>query len=131
MNYYHPPHHGFTIIEVLIAMVLFSIALLSFEKTHGMAIAWSEQNGLQSLALQQIKNMAFILSLKPANFDEMKEHWNQENRQLLPKGKGEIIHLGEHNTQVRIFWQAYSFAIWQCQEPRRPQVSCLELTLWA
>ncbi len=88
------PNHseGFTLLEVLVSLSLLALLLLSLEASQLFIV----QNRLNSyhthLALRQIRNMEERLHMLKGQGDTLLQEsaWNQENQNLLPRGKGEL-----------------------------------------
>jgi type IV pilus assembly protein PilV len=101
---------GFTLIEVLISLFIFSFILLGF---NGVLLQTKRQayaEYLYSIATQQIITMIERLNaLGDANgIDDQLTIWNVQNKLLLPNGVG-VIEGSYPSYTVTLYWGKKSF----------------------
>ncbi len=98
---------GFALIEVLIALLVLSVGLLSITGMQLSALQHSQEAYLHSVATTQLASMLERLRVNhSANVRERElAEWNRINVNLLPHGSGSYHCMGELCT-VNIVWQA-------------------------
>jgi prepilin-type N-terminal cleavage/methylation domain-containing protein len=83
---------GFSLIEVLISLLIFSLVLLGWDALGIYSYKTSRDAYFFSVALNQLEEMSERLyALK--QFDGLSEQiilWNQHNQEILPQGSGEV-----------------------------------------
>ena len=116
---------GFTLIEVLIAMLILSVILFSFLDIQLAALESNQHALLYSIAIEQLQNMVAFIQQKNISISHFAKNWNEENKELLPYGYGEI-EKNQAGYVVRIYWKSL------LNYPKRCSVNlskyaCLEL----
>src|SRR5690349_7549568 len=81
---------GFSLVEVLISLFIFSLILLGFDAMELIALRESRSAYYFSMAAMQVQSMAEKLHAVGEVSDWI-ESWNQQNQEMLPHGKGEVI----------------------------------------
>ncbi len=89
--------------EVLVALAIFSIFILVYEKMHLLLLQETEANSYFSIAQQQLKNLAADFSSNPALFSDLVTRWNKQNHELLPNGRGVAYATASH-LQAILYW---------------------------
>jgi prepilin-type N-terminal cleavage/methylation domain-containing protein len=89
----HKKINGFSLLEVLISILVFSIALLGLNAMDVLFLSEQRKVYHLSLAIQQIQNIEErLLALRDqAGLDEQVQGWNLQNQMLLPSSKGEVL----------------------------------------
>lgn len=115
--------NGSTLIEVLVSLVLLSIILFGFDAVQIHIQRQTKVIYLYAIASQQISNIVYRLySLEGNQLSQEIERWNQQNRAVLPDGRG-VVSQG----MVSIFWGKNASTI--CQENKIDQNGCLRRKL--
>lgn len=90
-------HYGTSLVEILISILLISLILLGLDGAQLTSMQQANLAYTYSVAAQQVININE--RLKAANFFEQIVHWNSENQQILPQGRGVLS--GEY---ILIYW---------------------------
>jgi type IV pilus assembly protein PilV len=129
-------HHGFTLLEVLIALLIFSLGILGLAalqtysvKTNQSALFRSQATALASMLLDDIRanrsNVAAYYSNEYAAFDcttepadspiatHDLESWRQQVNCALPQGRGSVAPIGDNEVAVCLRW---SDARWETSD---------------
>lgn len=95
---------GFTLIEVLISLFILSLLLLGVDTMQLAALRETKNSYAFNVATQQLNVMQEQLRInKGNNMDQIMQEWNQENKLVLPSGRGMIT--GEYPIfDLTIFW---------------------------
>jgi prepilin-type N-terminal cleavage/methylation domain-containing protein len=88
---------GFSFLEVLVALIILTIALLGITIIANRSLALNCSSYFYSIADLQIMNFNERVEVRVAN-NEFAD-WNQENAMLLPKGVGSY-----ENGVVKVCW---------------------------
>ncbi len=110
---------GLTLFEVLISLILLSLALLGLDGMELSALRLNHRAYFSALAEQQVHNLEERLRLVGAGegLGQQVAAWNQENSRILPRGSGRVSgHYPEY--QIALFWG----------EKREEQGECLSET---
>jgi len=111
---------GYTLIEMLLAIILLSFLLLTVGRWQFDMIYQLQRQYWQTIAIQQLQNM--LVELQSGGVNSMIiNNWNQNNRFLLPKGFGQL-----NSTQLQLNWQV-NHGIWYCSTPADQQHACLSI----
>lgn len=81
---------GLTLFEVLVSLLLLSLAFLGLDVMELASLRINRGAYYSALAEQQIHNLEERLRLPRADFDQLFQAWNRENKILLPQGNGQI-----------------------------------------
>lgn len=83
---------GFSLLEVIISILIFSIALLGLDALGILTLRENLSTYYTSLAVQQIQNIEERLSAlgSSAGTEEQIKLWNLQNQTILPFGKGKV-----------------------------------------
>jgi prepilin-type N-terminal cleavage/methylation domain-containing protein len=96
---------GFTLLEVLISLMLFSLLLLGFEEMQIVSLQDTRAANYFYLASQQlhvITERLYLLSSENELPEQMFQ-WNKQNQAVLPAGRG--ILLGHYpNYKIMVNW---------------------------
>lgn len=98
--------HGFTLYEVLICLILFTLTLASVSgKSSRYMQAARSMEYLQRAAFEA-ETMAEFISAHQQRLNDYEQHWRHEIESSLPDGKGEV---SENNRVFRIVvrWGGY------------------------
>jgi type IV pilus assembly protein PilV len=81
---------GFSFIEVLITLLVFSLGLLGIAGLEIIALRNTQKSYMRSIATVQIASMLERLHANHSSNTRSAEclKWNQENQQLLPQASG-------------------------------------------
>jgi prepilin-type N-terminal cleavage/methylation domain-containing protein len=83
--------HGFTLIEVLISFLIFSLIFVSADILQIKTIKEAKSNYYFAIANQQIHSMRErLITLKKKNIREDLLLWNKQNKEVLPEGLGNV-----------------------------------------
>lgn len=96
---------GFTLLEVLISLMLFSLLLLGFEEMQIVTLQDTRAANYFYLASQQLHVITERLYLLSSDngLTEQISQWNKQNKDVLPAGKGVV--LGHYpNYKIIIYW---------------------------
>ncbi len=94
---------GFTLIEVLVAVLLFAIGILGIIQCQLKSLTlMSESDSLfkASLALKSISDLHFINAAQALQHD-----WQQQIANALLAGRGDISFASNHQLHVEIKWK--------------------------
>lgn len=84
---------GFSLIEVLVSLLLLSFILLSFDATQLFAMRKNRDAYFHTLAVNQLSSFSELLKILQGH-EALIPHqlaiWNEQNKKMLPYGKGEI-----------------------------------------
>ena len=96
-------------IEVLTAMTLISIVIFPLISDELSVTKISRASMYQTIALNQMNNLADILNAQYVlpDFDKKLLLWQQDNGRLLPQGKGDYSLFSTHVCQIRLHWFYY------------------------
>ncbi len=83
---------GFTLIEVVISLLLFSLVLLGFNAMQWQAVRETQSAYHFTVAASQLHAMTERLRAldKWSGLEQQIQKWNLQNQQVLPQGKGEV-----------------------------------------
>lgn len=109
------------LIEVLVSLFLLSLILLGMDGLGLYAMQENRNIWLFNLAVNQFINMSEIIKASGNLSTEQLERWNQENRMVLPHGRGEVT--GEFPDYViTVYWGEGSEA---CNKTQLGGAGCL------
>ncbi|MFA6037690.1 MAG: prepilin-type N-terminal cleavage/methylation domain-containing protein [Legionellales bacterium] len=96
---------GFTFLELLIALAIFSAGLLGVLQLQFLAQRQLYEAVYVSRAVQQAYNLSALLMMfdaqpNSARARQLQEDWNLMNAQLLPEGAGNLEH-----SKITVFWK--------------------------
>ncbi len=102
----HKIPKGFTFLELLIALALFSVGLLGILQLQFFAQRQLQEAVYVTRGLQQAYNLSALLMMfeaQPysARAVQLQQQWNMDNARLLPHGKGTF----EFN-KINVFWES-------------------------
>lgn len=118
---------GFSLIEVLISILIFSLIILSFDSMGLFALKENNEAYYFSVAQHQLFSMTERLRTIQSDSD-LKHHlkiWNEQNNQVLPYGKGYVAS-NFPTYAVTIFWGANTSRR-TCPEVETGILKCLSL----
>ena len=118
--------HGFTFIEVLVAMSLLAFALLNIAGLQLSAVRKNQEEFMNMIAMEQLRSLVAVMQMQVVNFSDFYMEWARDNQQLLPGGYGQVIKIGSESI-VRIHWRSASSYQWNCSSKSIVGYSCLEL----
>lgn len=120
---------GFTLLEIVIALVLISLILLGLNTMNIYALRENQKASDESIADRQIQSLyERLLAVKntEAIHDQI-QIWNQQNQTLLPHGKGFVSGTYPHY-KADLFWGGLK-AIPPCSETKLGKKTCLHLDI--
>lgn len=104
-------YHGFSLIEVLIALALMSGALLGMISLQNFALSQVHSAYLQSVAMSQASSLLERFRANDesdAARDQEFNRWLQEIPYFLPQGSGEYrCSLKISPCEIQVIWQAH------------------------
>lgn len=120
INYYFKPLKaalGFSLLEVLIALVLFSLILLGLNEVEWVAFKQQLNGYYKGVAQQQLSNIEqrLIMIGEKEVFNEQVARWNQENREVLPLGEGKVWGVYPHY-KIQLTWKMNGQHLAQMQQ---------------
>jgi len=88
---------GLSLLEILVAVTIFSIGFLALSGMHLIALRTNTTSLQQSIATTQVHAMAERLRANQSieNVQRETKEWQQELARLLPKGQGEVTKQGQ------------------------------------
>jgi prepilin-type N-terminal cleavage/methylation domain-containing protein len=97
---------GFTFLELLIALALFSAGLLGLLQLQFLAQRQLQETLYVTRAFNQAYNLSALLTIFEAApgsalAQQLLQHWNADNAQVLPNGVGTL----EHDL-ISVSWQS-------------------------
>ena len=118
---------GINLIELLISLFILSIMLLGLDALQITALREAVSTYYFNVATEQLNVMAERLhTFKDNNLDEQLMIWNEQNRNVLPKGRGEMS--GQYpDIALTIFWGMKSQKT--CHKNTIGQSGCLRLSV--
>ncbi|MGD9153050.1 MAG: prepilin-type N-terminal cleavage/methylation domain-containing protein [Gammaproteobacteria bacterium] len=119
---------GFSLIEVLIALCLVAIILLEIAKVHLRSVRINQQAMFINQASEQLRAMANTIRAANGDYVSFLTKWNQDNKEFLPNGYGEVKRNGEQYN-IYLFWRSGKNSFWRCDITQKDKQSCVELTL--
>ena len=129
-----PSQHGFTLIEAMVALLIFSAGLLGLA---GMQMAGMQNNHgalMRTIATQysydmadRIRSRKAALPFLQADFDE----WEASLANSLPSGTGSIEDLGNNSIQISVYWDEERSGVTGlgCDPKNANDMRCLRLTI--
>jgi len=117
---------GFSLIEVLVALCLTTIILLKITTAQLQSLKVNRQAFFVDQAVEQLQSMAQIIQETRGNFTPFLPSWNQDNKILLPRGVGEVKHIG-NKYNIYLFWRSATTSFWWCDIAQQNKRSCVEL----
>jgi len=96
-------YNGFSLIEVLIALCLTAIILTEITETQLHSMQINQQAFYVGQATEQLEAMADIIQITQGDYAAFLSLWNQNNKILLPHGRGEVKNYGEQY-KIYLFW---------------------------
>lgn len=101
---------GFTLLEVLIALLILSIGLLGFARAQLISLRHNETAYQQSTADIQNSSLAERIRACDANYSpacvgQQINTWQSENKTLLPQTKSDVVWNGDRYT-ITLKWQS-------------------------
>lgn len=116
---------GTSLIEVMISLLLLSIFMLGLDAMQLTSLTQARNAYFYSVATQQLNQMAErLLACQEINCDEQAAIWNQQNAQVLPRGRGNISgHYPDY--VITLFWGSYHSL--SCEQNKIGQEGCIQL----
>ena len=126
--------NAFTLVEVMVAMVIFSVGLLGLAGLQSLGMTNNQTALLRTIAMQQAYNMSDrmrnnIAAIDAGNYDALDENipalgtncltanctpaalasfdhfeWNSNNATQLPQGQGMVTAIGANQFLICIMW---------------------------
>src|SRR5205809_775092 len=96
---------GFSLIEVLISILLLSIALIGIDALELNSLRISRETYYLSVATNQMQSIADRLKVFSNNnvLQSEIDDWNRENKNILPQGRGQVSGIFPFY-QIAVFW---------------------------
>jgi prepilin-type N-terminal cleavage/methylation domain-containing protein len=98
--------NGFSFVEVLVALLLLSVGMLHFMQQQTKLKSSLQHTYFKSVALQQALSLLDRWEANSNKTDQLVE-WNDENKELLPGGRGECRFDG-NRVSISICWKLRS-----------------------
>ncbi len=119
---------GFTLLEVLISLLLFSLILLGFEDMQIVALKNARAANYFYLATEQMHNITERLKLlsNQHGLHQQIIQWNNENQQVLPAGRGLSVGQYPHYT-LTLYWGNFNK---KCDTIYLGQAGCIANNLY-
>lgn len=114
---------GTTFIEILISMLILSILLLGLDGMQIYSLRETKSSYYFAIAMQQVMNMQErLLTFQSEKWQEQIAYWNEENKQVLPQGRGVLLSNG-----IAIFWGNTTNK--ECQQNKIGTSGCLHIQI--
>lgn len=96
---------GFSLFEVLVSLILLSIALLGLDVMEVFALHKNINSYQAGIAEQQLQNIEERLRMIGSRGDPYQQEvlWNKENQLVLPQAKGRVRGVYPHYS-IRLSW---------------------------
>jgi len=95
---------GFTLLEILITLFIFSIGFLALLRLQTLMLQQSQENYFHSIANTQLQNAWEHWHIDAKNDRAIAlENWQADNARLLPDG-GAHIEMQTRNVDIMLFW---------------------------
>jgi len=122
---------GFSLIEVLVALFLLSVALLGVAGLHLVSLAHNHSAYLESIASQQLVSMAERLRANQGQqLAQEMILWNADNQRLLPAGQGEVSYYEDQYLIVLSWqWRDQQTLAPACKGLSRQGLACMSLNV--
>jgi Tfp pilus assembly protein PilV len=117
---------GASLIELLISILLLSIILFTIDAEQIYSLKKSKAIYYFSVAHQQINLIAERMSLSKNNFSHSLNTWNEQNKYILPQGKGKIT-VNYPHYDFSIFWGKINKD--NCHTDKIDKQGCLHVNL--
>ncbi len=118
---------GMSLIEIMISLLLLSMLLLGLDAMQITVLKYVKNTYLFSVATQQVKQMAERLTAaQEKNSDEQIIHWNQQNAEVLPHGRG-MVEGYYPSYHITLFWGGSQDHT--CDQNKIGRTGCLQLTV--
>lgn len=100
-----PQNQGFTFLELLVALALFSSGLLGILQLQFMTHRHLQEAVYTTRAVQQAYNLSAQLTVFNATSGsalawQLQHAWNSDNKKLLPQGQGAMT-----ANSITVFWE--------------------------
>ncbi|HCU05255.1 MAG: hypothetical protein A2X77_00295 [Gammaproteobacteria bacterium GWE2_42_36] len=119
---------GFTLIEVLVAIALLMIVLVTFMDYQFAALKIAQQSYFQIIAAEQLQGLVMLLRAFPDNNTAVIQSWKSEVSRQLPDFQFDLS--GDGNPfAAAIFWRAREMSTWRCDDPVQLNRSCFMLRM--
>ncbi len=115
---------GFTFLEILFSLFLISMLLLGMDALLFSSLREAKINLYYGSAIQQLTMLRERLKIMPEQQDREVAHWNKENAQLLPQGRGTVFQQ-EHNKVIVVVWGGEQEK--NCQQNKIGIAGCLKI----
>lgn len=120
-------HLGFSFIEMIVSMLLLSLALLGLDAMTLTTLREAKTAYYLSVATQQLLNMSELVKMKKSlpSSEEIRL-WNEQNQEVLPQGRGRVNVQGS-SIHVAVFWG--KILELGCEINKIRQAGCVHLTI--
>lgn len=121
------PTYGFSLIEILVSLLLFSLILLGLDAMEIQALAQLKNTCLLQQAGNQLDALTERLYTANATTDleQWVAEWNMQNQAVLPNGYGELIGTFPDYTAI-IYWGK---SLHHCAQNKTGATGCLKITV--
>ncbi len=99
-------HLGIAMIEVLTAMGIISLVLLSLLSYQISMIKNLYQTNLKNIATIQLMNFSEMLRANKQARHAALSAWNKDNAAILPQGQGDYSVVDDHQCEITVSWVA-------------------------
>lgn len=95
---------GISLLEVMISLLLLSILLLGIDGLQVASLQKAKANYYYTVALSQLHAISQLIKfIKEGDITNQINEWNEQNKQALPNGRGEVT--GHYpNYRLSIYW---------------------------
>lgn len=119
---------GFTLFEIVIALVLISLILLGLNTMNIYTLRENQKASDESTADRQMQSLyECLIAVKKESIHDQIQTWNQQNQTLLPHGKGFVSGTYPYY-KADLFWGRLK-ASPPCSETKLGRKTCLHLDI--
>jgi prepilin-type N-terminal cleavage/methylation domain-containing protein len=113
---------GFSLIEVLIALVLLSIVLIGLDASELSSLRESKYSYYYSVAVNQLQSIQQQILVYKDSTQDISANWNNQNKLVLLYGRG-VISGSYPDYKISIFWG--DTTLQSCEKIQIGQSGCI------